>query len=343
MPESTVRVVVAGVPRSYQQTCPDGTWLTPEQQARIRAISPRIELIHTSRTAVRASAPPEPGADILMVESSGRGEYGEELPFDAFEKLVTPRLKWLQACSSGVGHILDLGIIAEDVLLTNASGIHAAALAESVMAAILLEAKHLEQRRIDQDARVWRELHCIELRGKTLCVIGVGSIGQAIVARARPFGLKLIGVRRRAVPSPGFDAVHGQDGLHEALAEADFIVVACPLTRETHHLIDKAALAACKPGAYLINIARGLILDDGAVLDALHSGQLGGAFLDAFHPEPLPTDHPYWSAPNVTLTPHDSHSSEFIGENMVDVFCTNLERWLKGEPLINQVDRELGY
>lgn len=343
MAKDLIRIVVAGVPRSYQQTYPDGTWLTPEQQARIKAISPRIDLVHTSRTEIRDKGAPPAPADILMVESSGRNEYGEELPYDAFEKLVTPQLKWLQACSSGVGHILELGLLAPEVVLTSAGGIHAAALGESVMAAILMWAKRLEQRRLDQDQQVWRELHCMELRGKTLCVIGAGHIGQAIASRAAPFGLRIIGVRRSRLPGNGFHETFATRDLNEAVREADFVVVACPLTDETRSLIGAEAITHMKRGAYLINIARGLILDDEAVLDALRSGHLGGAFLDAFHPEPLPSDHPYWTTPNVTVTPHDSHSSEYIGENMADLFCRNLERWLDGEPLLNLVDRERGY
>ncbi len=343
MTETPIRIVVAGVPRSYQRPHPDGRWLTAAHETQIRAVSPRLQLIHTSRRAILAGQVPIPGADVLMVESCGRGEYGEELPLAAFAPLVTPRLRWLQTCSSGVGHVLELGIVPPQVVMTNAAGIHAAALAESTLAAILLHAKQLVTRFDDQRERRWRELQCIELRGKTVCVIGTGHIGKAIAARASAFGLRVVGVRRHPQPVAGFDAVYGHDALHRALATAEFVVVACPLTAETDGMIDAGALAAMRPGAYLVNIARGRILRDGPVLDALRSGHLGGAFLDAFAPEPLPRDHPYWDAPNVTVTPHDSHSSEFIGDNMVDLFTANLRRWLEGAPLANVIDRARGY
>lgn len=342
MTEERVRVVAAGVPRSYQRPFPDGRWLTEAHQAQIRAVSPRIELIHTARTTLETGEVPEP-ADVLLVESSGRKEYNDELPYEAFRRLVTPQLCWLQACSSGVGHILELDLIPKDVPITNAAGIHASALAESVLGAVLLHAKRLVERINNQRARLWTELHCIELRDKAITIIGTGNIGKATAIRAKVFGLAVHGVSRQGRPDPAFDAVFSRDHLHEALAGADFVVIACPLTPETEGMIDAAAIDGMKEGAYLINVARGRILDDPVVLDALERGHLGGAFLDAFWPEPLPADHPYWSAPNVTVTPHDSHSSEFIGDNMVDLFCANLRRWLDGVPLLNRIDPARGY
>ncbi len=231
---------------------------------------------------------PAPGADVLMVESCGRGHYGEELPLAAFAPLVTPRLRWLQTCSSGVGHVLELGIVSPDVQITNAAGIHADALAESTLVAILLHAKQLVTRIDDQRARRWRELRCVELRGKTVCILGTGHIGKAIAARGAAFGLGVVGVRRHPQPTPCFEAVYGHDELHRALAAAHFVVVACPLTAETSGMIDAAALAAMRPGAFLVNIARRRILQDGPVLEARQSGHL----VDAFALEPLPVDHP---------------------------------------------------
>ncbi len=337
------RIVAAGVPRSYQGQFPDGRWLNERHIAAIESVSDEIELVHTSRARLEAGDIPNPGADILLVETSGRKSYKDELPMSAFAELVTPRLRWLQSCSSGIGHILDLDLVPDNVEITNAAGVHAAALAESVMAAVLSWAKQLERRRKNQNERRWEELPCIELRGKVICIIGTGHIGIATAQRARAFGLKTIGVRRSVRPSDSFDHVFSQDDLDDALASADFVVVACPLTAETQGMIGAPELGSMKRGAYLINIARGRILQDEAVLAALESGRLGGAFLDAFDPEPLPTDHPYWSAPNVTLTPHDSHASEVIGDNIVDLFCANLRRWIADEPLVNRIDRSHGY
>ena len=337
------RIVVAGVPRSYQNPFPDGRWLSERHVAAIKSVSDEIELVHTSRARLEAGDIPKPGAEILLVETSGRKSYKDEIPMPAFAALLTSRLRWLQSCSSGIGHILDLDLVPANVEITNAAGVHAAALAESVMAAVLSWAKQLARRRKNQDERRWEELPCIELRGKVICIIGTGHIGTAAAQRARAFGLKTVGVRRSTRPCEFFEQVFSQDRLTDALASANFVAVACPLTAETQGMIGVQELASMKPGAYLINIARGRILQDEAVLAALESGQLGGAFLDAFDPEPLPTDHPYWSARNVTLIPHDSHASEFIGDNIVDLFCANLRRWIAGEPLVNRIDRSRGY
>jgi len=340
---SRCRVVVAGVPRSYQEPFTDGRWLSDRHVAAIQNVSEHIDLVHTTRAALESGEVPEHGAEVLLVESCGRKRHKDEIPMAAFATLVTPQLRWLQTCSSGVGHILDLDLVPIDVPITNAAGVHAAALAESVIAAILFEAKQLGRRIENQRAQRWEELRCVELRGKTVCIIGTGQIGAAIARRVRPFGLETLGVRRNAGAVDGFDRIFDQHHLVDALATADFVVVACPLTSETEGMIGPHELSAMKRGAYLINIARGRILQDRPMLAALDSGQLGGAFLDALDPEPLPVSHPYWVAPNVTVTPHDSHSSEYIGDNIVELFCNNLRRWLGGEPLRNRIDRNRGY
>ena len=340
---SRCRIVVAGVPRSYQAPFADGRWLTERHIAAIESVSDSIDLVHTSRAALESGEVPETGADVLLVETCGRKFYKNEIPMQAFATLVTPRLRWLQSCSSGVGHILDMDLVPADVTITNAAGVHAAALAESTMAAILFWAKQLARRIENQHAQRWEELRCVELRDKTVCIIGTGQIGTAIARRARPFGLKVLGVKRNAGDADGFDRVFDRHHLVDALATADFVVVACPLTPETEGMIGLRELSTIKRGAYLINIARGRILQNQAVLVALDSRQLGGAFLDALDPEPLPASHPYWEAPNVTVTPHDSHSSEYIGDNIVELFCNNLRRWLGGEPLNNKINRSRGY
>ncbi|MCG8432705.1 MAG: D-2-hydroxyacid dehydrogenase, partial [Gammaproteobacteria bacterium] len=231
------RIVVAGVPRSYQEPLANGRWLTDRHVAAIEGVSEAVELIHTSRAALEAGKVPEPGADVLLIETCGRKRYRDELPMAAFAALVTPRLRWLQSCSSGVGHILDLDLLPDEVVITNAAGVHAAALAESVLAAILFSAKQLARRLENQRARRWEELRCFELRNKTVCIIGTGRIGTATARRAGVFGLKTIGVRRRAEPAEKFDRVFDRHHLIDALATADFVVMACPLTAETEGMI----------------------------------------------------------------------------------------------------------
>jgi len=343
MATDPVRVVVAGTPRSYQRPRPDGRWLTPEHIARIESVSDRIELMHTSAVELEQGSGSFGDAEVLLVESSGRKRYGDELPFEAFRRLVTPSLRWLQSCSSGVGHILELDLVQDSVAITNASGVHARALAESVMGAILFHAKRLRERFENQRARSWAELHCTELGGKTLCVLGTGSIGTQTARLARAFDMETLGIRRTPRPAEHFGSVYGRDALEAVLGRADYVVVACPLTEQTRGMIGKTQLAAMQPHAYFINVARGAVADEDALVHALESGHLGGAFLDAFAVEPLPPEHALWSAPGVTVTPHDSHSSPLIGDNIVELFCENLRRYLAGQPLRNLVDRTRGY
>jgi phosphoglycerate dehydrogenase-like enzyme len=338
-----VRVVVAGVPRSYQQPFADGRWLTDEHVARITAVSPCVELIHTSRAALAAGEIPVPGAEVLLIEASGDEPYRDEIPEDAFARLVTPRLRWVQSCSSGIGHILALNLLPDDVLLTNAAGVHADALAESVMTGILLHAKRIPERMERQRRREWAELHCSELRDKTICIIGTGNIGSAVARLASAFRMHVVGVRRSVTPTDYVDVVVEPASLHDALGRADYIVIACPLTSETEGMLGPDAFAATKRGAYLINVSRGKVVQEPALLAALADRILSGAFLDAHAQEPLPTDHPFWTTENVIVIPHDSHSSPHLGDNIVALFSDNLRRYLAGEPLRNAVDRNRGY
>lgn len=338
-----LRIVVAGVPRSFQEPLPDGRWLSPRHVRAILAVSPRIDLIHTTRAELVAGFTPVPGPEVVLIELGGDPWYHHEIPAEGFANLVTARLGWVQSCSSGIGHITAGGLLPDDVVLTNAAGVHAAALGESVMAAVLLHAKRLPERLARQQRRVWEELHCRELRAQTMVVLGTGHIGSAAAVRAQAFGMRVIGIRRAPRDTPHFDDVVGPDRLPEALGAADYLVIACPLTAETEGLIGPAAFATLKPGAYLINVSRGRVVQEAALLAALASGRLSGAYLDAHAQEPLPDDHPFWSAPGVTIIPHDSHSSPYIGDNIVQLFCDNLQRYSAGEPLRNVVDRARGY
>ncbi len=336
-------VVVAGVPRSYQNPFADGRWLTDDHIARIKNISPRISLTHMTENELLCGDLPPHTADVLLIEASGDEPYGDEISAPNMAKLLTPNLKWIQSCSSGVGHILDLELIDAGVQLTNAAGVHADALAESILAAILFRAKNLRQRIDNQNNKVWQELHCTELTGQTLTIIGTGKIGVEAARRAKAFGMCTVGIRSTAIPAEHFDDVYAQKDLLQALAVADFVVIACPLTNETRGMIGARELASMKPSSYLINIARGKIIDDDALLSAVTSGQISGTFLDALTEEPLPKSHPFWDTPGITVIPHDSHSSPKIGDNIITVFTENLRRFVAGARLFNQVDVSKGY
>ncbi len=341
--EPIIHIVVAGVPRGYQNPEPDGRWLRDHHIEQIKAVSPRVRLLQTTRDELDENILPMVGAEVLLLEAGDDEWYRNEIPDDGFAKLVKSNLRWMQACSSGVSHILGTGLLDENVTLTNAAGVHADALGESTMAAVLFHAKQLQKRLDNQATRTWEELHCDELRGRTMTVLGIGHIGSAVARLAGAFRMRLIGVRRNPQPTEHFETVVGPDELHTVLAETDYLVIACPLTDETHGMIGAPEFDAIKEGAYLINVSRGLVVQQQPLLAALNSGKLSGAFLDAHAEEPLPNDHPFWDTSGITVIPHDSHSSPYIGDNIVDLFTDNLRRYIAGEPLRNVIDRERGY
>ena len=177
-----------------------------------------------------------------------------------------------------------------------------------------------------------------ELGGKTLVIVGLGRIGLRLAALASAFGLRVIGMRRSPAPEPHVEAVVRPDQLHEVLAQADIVALTCPLTPETERLIDAAALAAMKPSAVLINVARGRVVDEAALLAALAEGRLAGAGLDCFHDEPLPAASPFWSMPQVIVTPHSAGETRAYESNVVDVLIDNLGRLARGETALrNQI------
>ena len=184
-----------------------------------------------------------------------------------------------------------------------------------------------------------RALREQELGGKTLVVIGLGRIGTRLARLARAFDMRVIGVRRTARPAPdAADEVLAQADLARALGEADIVALTCPLTPETQGLIGAAALAALKPGALLVNVARGKVVDEAALLAALADGRVGAAALDCFHEEPLPRESPFWALPNLLITPHAAGETGGYEKNVVDILNENVERLLRGETTLrNQV------
>ncbi len=196
-----------------------------------------------------------------------------------------------------------------------------------------------------QAAREWggRKVQLVELTGKTVLIIGLGKIGQAIARRAKAFDMRVIGSRRRPQPMENVDYVMGDGEWRNHLGEVDFVVVAAPLTPETRGMLGAAELAAMRPDAYFINIARGEITDEAALVDALREERIAGAGLDVFAEEPLPSEHPFWGLPNVFLTPHVSWLSPEVRPRTLSLFAENLQRFASGEPLLNIVDKKAGY
>jgi phosphoglycerate dehydrogenase-like enzyme len=261
------------------------------------------------------------------------------------------RLRWIQVTAAGVGHQLFPELIESPVVLTNGRGIHGIAIAEHTLGVMLAFARKLHLARDAQHERRWAQLPIWqdpppigELGGTKLGLVGFGAIGQALAPRAMSLGIEVTVVRRRPQhdPMPGVTQ-WGKDRLPELLERSDWVVLATALTQETKGLIDRAALARMKPSAILINVGRGSIVDQDALVEALENGRLGGAGLDVTHPEPLPADHPLWTFPNVILTPHISGVGPRYWQRAMDIFRHNLHAYLKGEPLMNVVDKQAGY
>ncbi len=258
-----------------------------------------------------------------------------------------PRLRWMHTMSAGVEDFLIPEIVErKDFTLTNNSGPYDIPIAEHVMALILAAAKHLpDYQRAQQRSRWDKDHRHTELNGATVVVLGLGSIGGETARLASAFGMRVVGVRRRLDRAgiPGVTEVVPPERLADAAAEADFLVVATPLTPATRGLVSREVLARMKPTAWLVNIARGAVVDEQALREAVTERRIAGAAIDAWWKEPLPPDSEWWGLDNVIVTPHVSHSSPRVKERTLALFLENLRRWKAREPLLNVVDVRAGY
>ncbi|HKY50534.1 MAG TPA: D-2-hydroxyacid dehydrogenase [Candidatus Limnocylindria bacterium] len=257
---------------------------------------------------------------------------------------ATPQLRWFHTPAAGVDSFLEIpDFRARGIALTNNSGSYDIQIAEHVLAFVLAASKRLHLYRDQQSRREWKDLQHDELRDQTLVVFGAGSIGGEVVRLASAMGMRVVAVRRRPGTTPGAQRVVTPDALADAAAEADYLIVAAPLTPATRGAISRDVIARMKRTAWIVNIARGPIVDEDALVDALREGRLGGAGLDTFAREPLPADSPLWSLPNVVVTPHASNSSPRVRQRTLALFAENVRRFKAGEPLLNRVDFETGY
>ncbi|WP_120006661.1 D-2-hydroxyacid dehydrogenase [Nesterenkonia muleiensis] len=343
----SLNIVVAGLPKAVQGAAdPDeGIWLTEEQKLRITAVDDDVWLEHIPVSELHSGRGPQRPPHAIMVETSGskKGIEGEQgiLRRTGLERLFNPELKLLQSMSAGAEHLVN--IMPEGVALANAGGVAANAIAETVIAGILADAKMLKQRWANQEAKQWKELPAREVDGSVMSILGTGNIGTSTARIAKALGLRTIGVNRRGNKVDGFDEIRTTDQLHSALAESDYFLIAAPLTPQTEGLVDVQALDAMKPGGWVANVSRGAIHDSAALVNALHRGHLRGALIDCHVQEPLPADDPLWAAPGAQLFPHDSHASQLLGDRQVNVFVDNLSRLVAGRDFRNVVDLTRGY
>jgi phosphoglycerate dehydrogenase-like enzyme len=229
------------------------------------------------------------------------------------------------------------------IVLTNNSGSYDIQIAEHVMAFIFAASRQLQRYRDNQRAHEWKDEDQQEVRDATIVVYGMGSIGGEVARLASAVGMRVIGVRRRPAPDAGIGRVFAADRLDEVVGEADYLAITAPLTAATRGAISKEVIARLKPTAWIVNIARGAIIDELALIEALREGRIGGAALDVFVTEPLPRESPLWDLPNVILTPHRSGDSPRAYERTLALFGENLRRYKAGEPLLNRVDFAAGY
>jgi phosphoglycerate dehydrogenase-like enzyme len=343
------------------------------------ALSPILSARYRSRDLelIRAAAP---GAQLVTVSVEGLADGPLDdvevmlrgwLSSEAFDRLLAraPHMAWVHSATSGVERALTPASRERGLVVTNARGVFSRPIAEYVLMMILSVSRKLPELLELQRERTWQPLEGAELRDVTVGIVGLGSIGRAVGALATAFGCRVVAVRRRptdgdrpaseASGSDGgkgevaaedrpfgevlLDRVGGPETLPELLAESDFIVLAAPLTPETEDMINAETLAMVKPGAWLINVARGRLIDERALLRALRDGPLGGAVLDTFRDEPLPPMSSFYDLPNVIVTPHTAWSSGRVLDRSVELFCDNLRRFAKGEPLLNVVDPAAGY
>jgi phosphoglycerate dehydrogenase-like enzyme len=319
----------------------------PGTLERLGSLSPDLDIVDVS-------AQPDFDFDVL-VDDELEVIVGRRAPADLGR---VPRLRWLQVGSAGVDHLADDPPWAHGILVTNGRGVFAVPIGEYVSGAILRINQPVARWAADQAARVWPiddEPVASIVRGRTAVLVGYGSIGREVARQLAALGLRIVAVKPRPdvrsdssyrVPGTGDpegsipERIVGVDALVEAATEADYLVLTLPLTAESSGIVDARVLASLPRTAWLINVSRGQLVDETALLAALREGRLAGAVLDVFAQEPLPPNHPLWAAPNVTITPHVSGATSRFRDDLV---VENVRRYLTGEPLLNLVDPERGY
>jgi len=280
-----------------------------------------------------------PEADtILLAHFDGR-LLTEVLPF-------ARRTRWIHSLWTGVDGIFEAELLQHPAVLTNGRGVFSRPLSDWVLAVMLFFAFDFRRVIQQQEQRVWKPFVSSTLEGHCLGIVGYGAIGSAVARRARTFGMKIAAMRRRPElfqNDSAVDQAYSPSQLHELLSVSDYLLLVTPLTHETRGMIGEAEIAAMKPSAVIMNIGRGPVLDDAALVRALQNGGIRGAALDVFNTEPLPADHPLWQMPNVLLSPHTADRVEgFLGPAF-DCFFENLNRFLAGDSLLNVVDKQAGY
>ena len=318
-----------------------------EIRRQILAVDPRVRLADFPAVALRPGAQlaDEQRAQAIAALAEADVIFGPNSLTPELLDAAT-RLKWFQVITAGVDGMARQGTLNRGFIVTKLSGAAAPAIAEWVMGAMIMLCKGMHTAAREQMAHEWNFRFTAELKGRTCGIVGMGAIGREVARRARVFGMPVIASRRRVntgETDPDCDALFAHSELTALLERSDYVVLCIPLTEETRHVIGRAELKAMKPTASLINIARGAVVDQEALIEALRDGTIASAALDVFDPEPLPKESPLWELPNVIMTPHISGAVEGYGHRAAEVFVANLRRYAAGLPLENVVDPILAY
>lgn len=307
--------------------------LRDTQIGKIKNACPDVE-IHIAKAS--DCAPYLPDAEILL--AFGQANLAPILPH-------APKLRWVQALTAGVDGFVALDAFrTSDILLTNVRGIHGIPIAEHVLGMILCRTRGLLTAYDNQKAKQWKGLRGLdELYEKTAVVIGLGSVGSVIANRLKAMGMTVLGIKPSKTKDPDVDKLYTPDELFEVLPQADFVIVTLPLTPETKNLFSKKAFEVMKSTAFFINVARGPIVNENDLAEALRNNVIGGAGLDVFCEEPLPDSSPLWDAPNLLITPHHAATSPRYMERAIDIFIENLKAYPDTAKMKNIIDKEKGY
>ncbi len=341
-------------PQNTYQLC-FASYLEPEYVERIRQVDRRLnvqyepELLATPQYPADHYGSPQrtPEQEARWRSLLGQADILFDFDYSHRQELpdLAPRVQWIQASSAGIGqYVKRYGYDRRmpHTIFTTASGIHARPLAEFCLAAMIMHFKGIYFAIRNQQRKHWERYAGTDLEGRTLAVIGLGSIGAEVATLACEMGMNVIGTDTKQ-PAPCVDRFFTPEQLNDMLPLADVLVLSVPHTPKTEKLLGKAELLRMKPGAYLINIARGAVVDQQALIEALQSRHLGGAALDVFDEEPLPETSPLWEMDNVLVSPHSASTSDRENERLTDLFCENLRRFLDGQPLRNVLNPELYY
>ena len=332
MPAKTVNILVT-------------TSVGCECMQQIAALNSRIKLEDVSALLskeIRGDFSSKEYLDALLADAEVI--FGLGLP----ENIITRahKLRWIQSMSAGVEAILDKSLVDSSVVVTTMRGIHAIPMGECVLGLMLMFVKHSPSYFELKRKKQWKLIIPAVLHSKTVGIVGMGSIGQEVARLAKAFGMKVIATRRstkKTTRAKNVDVMLPRTGLYQLLSESDFVVLTLPLTAETNKLIAERELRAMKSTAYLINVARGNVVDEEMLIRALEEGWIAGAGLDVFATEPLPPESTLWELPNVIYTPHITGNMADYNMQATRLFCENLSHYLDGRKLLNVVDKKKGY